>query len=365
VLAQPPVHSGKRQWVHLGPSSENAVVLVSYNILADGPGRALSSKHACCPLEWRTWEDGEEGGRLARIVRELQGFDADILCLQECVPRHFEEIQERLGRKYVGIHVSQVLNSNSEDQAEVERGEMGNAVFVRAGLSVEAAQGVAFRDCLGERHTGRLRQRLVGLEDSILLVKVESLGGPLCIGTTHLHFDPNWPHVKVCQAEMAIRALHKFANAAGGGPPAVLCGDFNSLPVSQTSWLPQVQRDSLPPHEDWNPAQRESAVLSLLTRGGVDEKHPEHPDAFGRPKDEPTNQCGELTSPIYLVDTYSAVSTPWTTNAADFAGRIDYIFVTPKIQCSAVYAVPSSLDPIPDATYPSDHLSLAVSLRLN
>jgi endonuclease/exonuclease/phosphatase family metal-dependent hydrolase len=338
------------------------VVLVSYNILADGPRLALSAKHGYCPLEWRTWEHGEEGGRLARIVRELQGFDADILCLQECVPRHFAQLQERLGKKYVGIHVSQVLSSNSIDRAEVDRGEMGNAVFVRSSLSVEAAHGVAFRDCLGERHTGRLRQRLAGLEDSILLVKVETGGGALCVGTTHLHFDPNWPHVKVCQAEIATRALHSFA-AAG---PAVLCGDLNSLPVSQPSWLPQVQRDSLPPFEDWSTAQRESAVLSLLTRGGVDDQHPEHPDAFGRPSDAPapTNHCGPLSSPLYLVDAYSAVSTPWTTNAADFAGRIDYIFVTPKVQCSAVYAVPSSLDPIPDATYPSDHLSLAVSLRL-
>ena len=53
--------------------------VVSYNVL--GAHQALSPIHNYCPMEYRLW-DGE-GGRCENVIAELDGYEADVMCLQE------------------------------------------------------------------------------------------------------------------------------------------------------------------------------------------------------------------------------------------------------------------------------------------
>ena len=77
-----------RRWIELLPSESSGgplAKLVSYNILADGEGLALSAKHDYCPLQLRTWPQ-----RALRLVAEMREYDADLLCLQECSAAAFQ-----------------------------------------------------------------------------------------------------------------------------------------------------------------------------------------------------------------------------------------------------------------------------------
>jgi hypothetical protein len=84
-----------RRWVAAKTAtlSRNAATasLVTYNILADGERLALSPKHDYCERELREWGDGRQG-RCARLVAEISGYEADIVCLQECSARAFVQV---------------------------------------------------------------------------------------------------------------------------------------------------------------------------------------------------------------------------------------------------------------------------------
>ena len=68
-------------FVEVSPADNEGALarLVTWNILADGPGLALSNKHDYCPLDLREWP-----GRVQRIITTLRSFNADLVCLQEC-----------------------------------------------------------------------------------------------------------------------------------------------------------------------------------------------------------------------------------------------------------------------------------------
>lgn len=50
------------------------------------PFQAISSKHKYSPIEVRHWPY-----RLALILAELEGYDADVVCLQEVTPETFKD----------------------------------------------------------------------------------------------------------------------------------------------------------------------------------------------------------------------------------------------------------------------------------
>jgi len=141
-------------WRDLGSQSggeRRKLRLVTWNILGDGPGLALSSKHDYCPLELRVWKEASEkhASRRDRTVQRLRELDGDIFCLQECTPALFEDLKAALADAYLGFHVCQFLTgaagpkegSSSDKLAAYynvsdlkfppKRGEMGNAMFFR------------------------------------------------------------------------------------------------------------------------------------------------------------------------------------------------------------------------------------------
>jgi len=181
------------------------------------------------------------------------------------------------------------------------------------------------------------------------------------------------------------------------------------LPASQAAALPQ------PLPAEWG----RSATYELLAQGHVPPSHPEHPDSFGKraappdaPELAPPPRKKQLTSPglgplrtgLPLRDGYAgalcAGPLPLSTHADDFAGCLDYIWVSTAdgtepesaessgmgerdgwrdgqrgLSCSPVdvlevldmpYSVasPEAFGKIPNADWPSDHLALGALLAL-
>ena len=263
--------------------------LVSYNILADE--LCMTEKHSYCPVKDREWHG--DSGRGARLVAELLSYEADIVCLQECSLRKFDDcFRTGLGKEFTGFHHSAHL-STRRAAAEARMSVTGLATFVRSAawkpVNVQAVRLGEDSDARG--HIGSLQQTLRARDESVLLVLLEHVasGARLAVGNTHLHWDPRQPHVKSSQAELAARGLAAFASVRPAGAPSTeasaatscpvaLVGDFNSVPHLQPSFLPSAQRAALPEllPEEW----RASAVYRLLSNGTVESTHPEHPTAF-------------------------------------------------------------------------------------
>lgn len=68
--------SALRQGIGPGLSGVQDLVVITYNILADK--FAMGSMHSQTPPEHLTWEF-----RAPRILQEIAGYAADIVCLQE------------------------------------------------------------------------------------------------------------------------------------------------------------------------------------------------------------------------------------------------------------------------------------------
>ena len=154
--------AARRRWVPARAStaarSTASAALVTYNILADGDRLAMSSKHDYCSRELREWGDAKRG-RCARLIAELNGYEADVICLQECSAKAFVQIQDGLDRAgpsasveagvpswalvdgpghpssgargpaMTGFHVSELLVGQQAEEAKLS--DTGLATFVR------------------------------------------------------------------------------------------------------------------------------------------------------------------------------------------------------------------------------------------
>ena len=261
--------------------------VVSYNILADE--LAMTEKHNYCLNCDREW-DGPSG-RASRLISELEAYNADIICMQECSARHFGEFCSTFGpgvpfntieglsterpSALAGFHHSAFLPSKRA-AAEARTSVTGLATFVRPSawkpLAVQSVRLGA--DSVARGHKGSLSESLQAHSESVLMLLLEHVksGVRLAVGNVHLHWDPRVPHMKAAQAELAARALAAFAKVGGAGSALALCGDFNSVPHLQPEFLPGDLGSSL---SEASIAQCHSAVYTLLSTGVLDAAHPE------------------------------------------------------------------------------------------
>lgn len=95
--------------------------IVSWNILGDGSKLALSAKHDYCPHHLRVWKkdsavpssfdtgDAEPiiSSRCERTADTLLSLAADIYCLQECLPKMFDDLLAYgpLQNEFIGFHM--------------------------------------------------------------------------------------------------------------------------------------------------------------------------------------------------------------------------------------------------------------------
>nr|GMC86148.1 carbon catabolite repressor protein 4 homolog 1-like [Ipomoea batatas]GME03981.1 carbon catabolite repressor protein 4 homolog 1-like [Ipomoea batatas] len=306
-------------------SSSESFTVLSYNILSDA--YASSEIYNYCPSWALSWTY-----RRQNLLREIVGYRADIVCLQEVQNDHFEEFFA----PELDKHGYQALYKRKT--AEVFGGNIntidGCATFFRRDrfshvkkYEVEfnkAAQSLTDALVPSAQKKAAL-SRLV--KDNVALIVVleakfsnQGVDNPgkrqlVCVANTHVNVQQELKDVKLWQVHTLLKGLEKIA--ASADIPMLVCGDFNSVPGSA-------------PH-------------SLLAAGKVDPLHPDlQVDPLGILR--PTTK---LTHHLPLVSAYSGIgrlgvglgfelqrrridpttNEPLFTNCTrDFIGTHDYIF---------------------------------------
>ncbi|CAL9051429.1 unnamed protein product [Musa banksii] len=350
-------------------ASSRTFSVLSYNILSDA--YATSETYSYCPSWALSWSY-----RRQNLLREIIGYHADILCLQEVQNEHFEEFfaPELDKHGYQALFKRRTSEVYSGNPNSVD----GCATFFRRDrfsqvkkYEVEfnkAAQSLTDQGIAAGQQKAALT-RLI--KDNIaLIVVLESKFGNhgadnpgkrrlLCVANTHVNVHHEYMDVKLWQVHTLLKGLEKIAISAD--IPMLVCGDFNTVPGSA-------------PH-------------SLLARGKVDPLHPDLAvDPFGI-----LRLTNKLSHQLPLVSAYSsfarmggvapgveqqrrrmdpATNEPLFTNCTkDFVGTVDYIFYT--ADSLMVESLLELLDEeslrkdtaIPSPQWSSDHIALLAQFR--
>ncbi|KAI7732547.1 hypothetical protein M8C21_024153 [Ambrosia artemisiifolia] len=348
---------------HLDSSSGTFSVL-SYNVLCDA--YATSDLYGYCPSWALSWPY-----RRQNLLREIVGYLADIVCLQEVQSDHFEEFFA----PELDKHGYQALFKRRT--AEVQNGSNqtidGCATFFRRDrfshvkkYEVEfnkAAQSLT--DALVPNAQKKTALNRLVKDNVALIVVLEAKFGNqgvdtlgkrqlVCVANTHVHVQHELKDVKLWQVHTLLKGLEKIA--ASADIPMLVCGDFNSVPGSA-------------PH-------------ALLAMGKVDPMHPDlavDPLGILRPDTK-------LAHTLPLVSAYSSfarigyeqqkkrvdpnTNEPLFTNCTrDFIGTLDYIFYS--ADSLTVESLLELLDEdslrkdtaLPSPEWSSDHIALLAEFR--
>ncbi|XP_052747253.1 2',5'-phosphodiesterase 12 [Bicyclus anynana] len=318
---------------------------VSYNILADlycDSDYTRTTLHPYCP-PYALHKDY----RKQLILKELQGYNADIICLQE------------VDRKIFNSSLSSYLASDGLKGLFYKKGKLvaeGLACFYRENrFKLLGDKHIILADALTSepslegiwnkiKTNQPLVERVLDRSTVASATFLESLENPneiLLVGNTHLYFHPDADHIRLIQGGIVVywlRDLQKELTAKYPGKriSVILCGDFNSVPSCGIYMLYTigVAPDDLP---DWSSNENEAVKgLSL-----------------------------EQTIPLE-----SACGEPQYTNfTVGFADCIDYIFYEKsKLSVQQVIPFPSYEEltlhtALPSIVFPSDHIAVISDLQ--
>ncbi|KAF3964817.1 hypothetical protein CMV_010933 [Castanea mollissima] len=308
-------------------SSTGTFTVLSYNILSDV--YATSELYSYCPSWALSWPY-----RRQNLLREIVGYRADIVCLQEVQSDHYEEFfaPELDKHGYVGLY----KRKTNEVYSGITNTIDGCATFFRRDrFSHVKKYEVEFNKAAQSWTDSQLpsAQKKTALnrlfKDNVALIVVleakfsnQGADNPgkrqlLCVANTHVNVHQDLKDVKLWQVHTLLKGLEKIA--ASADIPMLVCGDFNSVPGSA-------------PH-------------ALLAMGKVDPLHPDlaaDPLGILRPN-------SKLVHQLPLVSAYSSfarmgvgigleqqrrrldptTNEPLFTNCTrDFIGTLDYIFYT-------------------------------------
>ncbi|KAJ4833450.1 Carbon catabolite repressor protein 4 1 [Turnera subulata] len=350
--------------------SSGTFTVLSYNILSDV--YATSEAYSYCPSWALSWPY-----RRQNLLREIVGYRADIVCLQEVQSDHYEEFfaPELDKHGYQALYkrkTNEVYNGNShtiDGCATFFRRDRFSHVKKYEVEFNKAAQSLTDAVVPSAQRKAALN-RLV--KDNVALIvvleaKFNNQGADnagkrqlLCVANTHINVHQDLKDVKLWQVLTLLKGLEKIA--ASADIPMLVCGDFNSVPGSA-------------PH-------------LLLAMGKVDAAHPDlavDPLGILRP-------LSKLTHQLPLVSAYSSLVRPptsgghpneqqrrrmdthtneplFTNCTRDFIGTLDYIFYTAdtlKVESLLELLDEESLrkdTALPSPEWSSDHIALLAEFR--
>ncbi|XP_030925920.1 carbon catabolite repressor protein 4 homolog 1 [Quercus lobata] len=349
-------------------STSGTFTVLSYNILSDV--YATSELYSYCPSWALSWPY-----RRQNLLREIVGYRADIVCLQEVQSDHYEEFfaPELDKHGYVGLYKRKTNEVYSGNTNTID----GCATFFRRDrFSHVKKYEVEFNKAAQSWTDSQLpsAQKKTALnrlfKDNVALIVVleakfsnQGADNPgkrqlLCVANTHVNVHQDLKDVKLWQVHTLLKGLEKIA--ASADIPMLVCGDFNSVPGSA-------------PH-------------ALLAMGKVDPLHPDlaaDPLGILRPN-------SKLVHQLPLVSAYSSfarmgvgigleqqrrrldptTNEPLFTNCTrDFIGTLDYIFYT--ADSLTVESLLELLDEeslrkdtaLPSPEWSSDHIALLAEFR--
>ncbi|KAM4741274.1 2',5'-phosphodiesterase 12 [Anableps anableps] len=317
-----------------------AVRVVSYNILADIYAQTDLSKTVlypyCAPYALQL------DYRQNLIKKELAGYNADIVCLQEVDKGVFVDSLTPALDAYGLDGVFRLKEKQHEGLATFYRRSKFRLLSRHDIMLSEALTSDPLHSQLLEKVSANsdLKDKILQRSTSLQVTVLEDLteqGRKVCVANTHLYWHPKGGNVRLVQMGVALQHLSHVIKDVAPGAPLVFCGDFNSTP--------------------------NSGVVQLLSEAAVPQQHADWssagPEEFC---------CMELSSSFPPLQ--SACGQPAYTNyVGGFHGCLDYIFIQPEsMQVEQVIPLPSHQEvttykALPSVAHPSDHIALVCDLR--
>ncbi|KAJ0410666.1 hypothetical protein ATCC90586_003735 [Pythium insidiosum] len=300
--------------------------VLTYNILAEI--YATRQMYPYCPVWALGWPFRRE-----LLQRELQSYNADIVCLQVCFQlRYFE------GRS---INAKQILGwylKKTRESMGLEGKIDGCAFFYKLNRFIMKEQyAVEFNEIANDYLANAMNEF-----DMTYPTATRKQTGPLlCISNVHIFSNPKFPDVKLWQTMAMVKQIERVALSRH--LPIILCGDFNSEPTS--------------------------AVYELMTRNHVGMDHPDIQqltDLF---------VSMDLEHHIGFGSAYASVfgaEPAYTNYPGHWSGVVDYVWYTPELltpfaglkvhppEVLEAYAKTA----LPNCQYSSDHVPLCMDFSL-
>ncbi len=340
------------------PTSDCSVFrIVCYNILADcylEDDATCNAWFGYCPKYALAIDYRQQ-----LLLKEIVGYHGDIVCLQECGRRLFDNYLSPMmaSQGYTGV-----VKYKSGVMPEGEAIFFNNSKFTLVSQHNFDLKDLLTNDICNNELLEKVQavpevyEKLTSrttVAQIIVLHCVERPQDYVCVVNTHLYFRPNAPFIRNLQTiivlnmlkktidclDLELKEKHGDSNYRIG---VVFCGDFNSLPWSGVVQL--LSDGTLPNHNpDWNlPVEKPEQKTSFL-------EMPSHSQEFGF-----QNCCG---------------FPEFTTYTEGFVGVIDYIFASKKyFEVDSVIPIPSKEElqlyiAIPSPVMPSDHIALICELK--
>ncbi|XP_031365550.1 2',5'-phosphodiesterase 12-like [Apis dorsata] len=315
--------------------------VTSYNILANIYSETSVSKdtlYPYCPHYALSMDY-----RKLLILKELIGYNSDIICLQE--------VDATIYKNDLQVSLT-ALNYNSVYNLKNDLRE-GLAIFYNQekfdklshNYSV-ISQGInlnEFNIVWSQIQNDNIKQIFLNRNTIIQSIVLRSKENDeiLIVGNTHLYFRLKADHIRLLQAYYGLLYLHTFSKKIKEENPEcnvsiLYCGDFNSTP--------------------------QNAIYQLMTQNYVSS---DHSDWISDPQEHVQN-----ISIKHDLNLASACGIPEYTNyTATFSGCLDYIFYqTDYLAVEQVIPMPSKEElstytGLPSIVCPSDHIALCVDLK--
>lgn len=352
--------------------------VVSYNILAETYSRdefAQTVLYPYCPPYAL-----DISYRQQLLLKEIPGYNADLICLQEC---GFKLFQNNLSPALETMGFESLLKCKA---GEVPEGEA--TFFRKSKFSLVSQHDIVLNEVLLEDpaqevvldHVSALPILLETLRKRNAIVQLSILkvtgheNQYLCVANTHLYFKPTYPHIRLLQVAIVLnhaqKVISQFCTGAAAAAGAV---DFSvnvgaSAADGASSKIASDGMHAQPEVAflfcgDFNSGPR-TGLVELLTTGHVNATHRDW--TVCEDKEE---HCTTLS----LSHDFSLLSAcgfpPFTNYTGGFKGTLDYIFADQKyLEVESVLPLPSEdeLSPhlaLPSVVMPSDHLALVCDLK--
>lgn len=320
-------------------TDEGSLRVVSYNILADVYAQTDLSKTVlysyCAPYALQM------DYRQNLIKKELSGYNADIICLQEVDKSVFVDVLCPALDAFGLDGVFRIKEKQHEGLATYFRRSKLKLVEQYDVMLSEALTTDPIHWELWEKVSccPSLKEKIEKRSTTLQVTVLQSLCDPsriLCVGNTHLYWRPEGGNVRLVQIAVALEHMKQVVTEKHPGARLIFSGDFNSTPSS--------------------------GLFQLLSQGCIPEDH----EDWGSGGPEEQIRLG-LTNPFQLS---SACGVPDFTNfVGGFQGCLDYIFVEPRtLQVEQVIPLPSLEEvsncvALPSISHPSDHIALVCDLK--
>ncbi|EGP83381.1 uncharacterized protein MYCGRDRAFT_63781 [Zymoseptoria tritici IPO323] len=369
-----------RAWIPLieDASETDNFTIFSWNILCDRA--ATAAMYGYTPSEALSWQR-----RRDLILDEMQGRDADIMCLQEMDIENYNEFfrPNLASMDYKGVFWPK---SRAQTMAEKEAKVVdGCAIFYKntkyimldKQVIIFSREAISRPDMKGEHD---VYNRVMPRDHVAVVLFLENrqTGSRLIVVNTHLTWEPWYSDIKIVQVAILMESLTKLSETYAKWPACKDKDLFKFANEDSADGAEPVKMEPGPSMKYDEPTQiplvvcgdynstHDSGVYELITQGSLSNSHSE----LGN------NNYGDFTRhgmshPFSLKSAYSGIGElPFTNWTPDFRKVIDWVFyATNTMQVTGVLG---EVDPDymrrvpgwPNHYFPSDHLPLMMQFGI-